>query len=243
MTIRCPECGTGQRVPHRTHENTGPRPEGRPAPAPAARTSRRRPTPRWEPEEYEPDETEDQEDEHDPTPLTTWFRNGGREELRRALPPRPAAAPAGGLAAILAALQGQARPSAPAVPPRPSPAAPAPRPAPAPVPAPALSGIQPVDPQTLPEKEVRRRDDVCQIARALSGSMMVWYNQPPGLCEALDTTQPRDRQRCPATASHIVRFRKDITEADAYVCPAHARPLAETAAHSPYIDAAIYRRR
>ncbi|MGW6420840.1 hypothetical protein, partial [Streptomyces sp. NPDC055055] len=136
----------------------------------------------------------------DPTPLTTWFRNGGRDDLTRALTPRPAAAPAGG-------------------------------------------GVQPIDPQTLPPKEVKRRDDVCQIVRSLSGSLMVWYNQPPGLCEALDTTQPSDRQRCPATASHVVRFRKDVTEADAYVCPAHARPLAETAARAQYISAEIYRRR
>uniref|UniRef100_UPI001CED1C02 hypothetical protein n=1 Tax=Streptomyces sp. NK15101 TaxID=2873261 RepID=UPI001CED1C02 len=105
------------------------------------------------------------------------------------------------------------------------------------------TGIQPIDPQTLPERELRRRDDVCQIARALSGSMMVWYNQPPGLCEALDTTQPRDRQRCPATASHVVRFRRDVTEADAYVCPAHARPLAATADRAEFITATIYRRR
>ncbi|MFE0778792.1 hypothetical protein [Streptomyces sp. NPDC058861] len=250
MTIRCPECGTGQRVPHRTHDNTAPRPEGRPVPAPKPRAVRRRPEPRWEPEEYEPDNTEDQEDEHDgPMPLTRWFENGGREDILRAFAPRPAAPstapPAGGLAGILAALQGQGRTSVPRPAPRPAPATPAPRPAPAPVaaPAPPVTGIQPIDPQTLPPKEVRRRDDVCQIARALSRSMMVWYNQPAGLCEALDTTQPTDRQRCPATASHVVRFRRDVTEADAYVCPAHARPLAETAAHSEFIHTTIYRRR
>lgn len=239
MTIRCPECGTGQRVPHRTHENTGPRPEGRRAPAPPP--ARYRPEPRWE-----PDEEEDQEDEHDDrTPLTTWFRGGGREELVRAFAPRPAAPAPGGLAAILSALQGQAQPSAPAAAPRPPRPSPAPRPAPAPAPvaAPAGGGIQPIDPQTLPPKEVRRRDDVCQIVRSLSASLMVWYNQPAGLCEALDTTQPRDRQRCPATASHVVRFRKEVTEADAYVCPSHARPLAATADHAEFISATIYRRK
>ncbi|MFF4963250.1 hypothetical protein ACFY2Z_41020 [Streptomyces sp. NPDC001222] len=57
----------------------------------------------------------------------------------------------------------------------------------------------------------------------------------------MDTTQPRDRQRCPATATHAVRFYLDATEADAYTCAAHTGPLAETAARSQYVTAVPYR--
>ena len=81
------------------------------------------------------------------------------------------------------------------------------------------------------------------MVRSLSPSLMVWYNQPPGLCEALDTTQPRDLQRCPRAATHAVRFRRDVTEADAFTCPEHTGPLAATADHAPYITTTVYRMR
>lgn len=244
MTIRCPDCGTGQRVPYRTHENTGPAPEGyRPPPPP--RAVRVRPAPVWEPD----DEPEDDREPDEPprSSLTDWMRNGGRDELTRAFP--PGGAPRGGLAGILAAL-GARTPAAPA----PARRAAAPRPArPAAPNRPALrptlpagavvSAVQPVDPQTLPEPEQRRRDDVCQMVRSLGTHLLVWYNQPRGFCEALDTNQPKDRQRCPGTATHAVRFQRDATEADAYTCPEHARPLASTADRAPYITTTIYRLR
>ncbi|MFI6899272.1 hypothetical protein ACIBM4_34715 [Streptomyces sp. NPDC050256] len=213
MTIRCPECGTGQRVPHRTHDNTGAVPQSR-RPAPRPRTASNRPAPAWEPEP-------DPEDEWEP------------ESQEPAL---------GGLAAILAAIQGHARPlPTPAAPRAARPAVPNP---PAPIPAAPVAvatGVQPIDPQQLPEKERRRRDDVCQMSRSLSAPLMVWYNQPIGLCEAMDTTLPRDRQRCPATATHAVRFHRDVTEVHAFTCPAHTHPLAATADDSPYISTTIHK--
>ncbi|MBT2395947.1 hypothetical protein [Streptomyces sp. ISL-100] len=212
MTIRCPECGTGQRVPHRTHDNTGAVPEGHhPAPLPRAPRNNRS-TPDWEPE---------------PDPEDEWEPQGQETAL-------------GGLSAILAAFQ--SRPGlvpAPAAPRAARPAAPRPPALPAASRIPVGAGVQPIDPQQLPERELRRRDDVCQISRSLSAPLMVWYNQPPGLCEAMDTTQPRDRQRCPATATHAVQFERDVTVTHALTCPAHARPLAATADHSQYIRATI----
>ncbi|MDX2854597.1 hypothetical protein PV342_40590 [Streptomyces sp. PA03-3a] len=100
-----------------------------------------------------------------------------------------------------------------------------------------------MDPQTLPAREQERRDRVCQVVGSVRGSLMIWYNQPPGLCEVLDTTQPKDRQRCPASRAFAVRFVQDVTEVDAYACPAHARPLAALADRSPYITAEIHRLR
>lgn len=240
MTIRCPECGTGQRVPYRTPENTGPSPEGYLPPPPPPRAARVRPAPVWEPDDDPDDEPEPYEPER--PSLAAWMRNGGREDLARAFP--PGGAPRGGLAGILAALGGRA-PAAPA----PARRAAAPRPARQVVPNPpavlpttpaGAAAVQPIDPQALPERDLRRRDDVCQMVRSLGTPLLVWYNQPPGLCEALDTNQPKDGQRCRATATHAVRFRRDVTEADAYTCPAHTRPLAATADRAPYITATIY---
>lgn len=243
MTIRCPECGTGQRVPYRTHANTGPSPEGyRPPPPP--RAPRVRPAPVWEPDDDPANEWE--ADEPERPSLAAWMGAGGRDQLARAFP--PGGAPHGGLAGILAAF-GARTPAAPA--PAPARRAAAPRPArpaapnpPAVLPTtPAGTAVQPVDPQTLPEREQQRRDDVSRIARSLGTDLLVWYNQPTGLCEALDTNQPRERQRCPGTAAFAVRFRQDVTEADAFTCAAHARPLAALADRSPYITATIYRLR
>lgn len=219
MTIRCPDCGTGQRVPYRTHANTGPVPEHR---HPAPRPTRSRPEPAWRPTPSRADPWEDER----PPAAPMW--------------------PSGGLAGVLAALRSRTAPTPAA--PRPAAPAPANRPAyaPPPIPAPSVrpgrAGVQPIDPQTLPERDLRRRDDVCQIAGSLSTGMglRVWYNQPPGLCEAMDTTQPRDRQRCPQTATHAVRFQRDVTEADAYTCPSHARPLAAIADRAQYIAATVY---
>jgi hypothetical protein len=95
----------------------------------------------------------------------------------------------------------------------------------------------------LPEPERRRRNTVCQISRTLCAPLTVWFNQPPGLCEALDTTLPRDRQRCPAASTYAVRFLLDATEADAFTCAAHAGPLAATAHGSQYVRAVPYRTR
>ncbi|WP_106971913.1 hypothetical protein [Streptomyces sp. NRRL WC-3774] len=249
MTIRCPECGTGQRVPYRTDANTGPSPEGYRPPPPPPRAPRVRPAPVWEPDDDPEDEWEP--DEPPRSSLADWMRSGGRNELARAFP--PGGAPRGGLAGILAAF-GARTPAAPAPAPAPAPArrAAAPRPARPAVPNPpalaptapaGAASVLPVDPQTLPEREQRRRDDVCQMVRSLGTSLLVWYNQPPGRCEALDTNQPSDRQRCPGIAAFAVRFRRDVTEADAFTCAAHARPLAATADRAPYITATVYRLR
>ncbi|MCW5254724.1 hypothetical protein [Streptomyces sp. SHP 1-2] len=128
---------------------------------------------------------------------------------------------------------------APEVRPRPQPAVRVgSHPAPAAPSAPAA-----VDPSTLPEREQRRRNDVCQISTSLCASLRVWYNQPPGRCEALDTTKHREAQRCPAPVTHAVRFHRDVTAADAYTCAQHAAPLAATADGSPYITAEIHRLR
>lgn len=226
MTIRCPECGTGQRVPYRTDANTGPAPEGYRPPAPAPRPRTHRPAPAWEPYE-EPDVQ--------PEPLRLFAPSSGQRGPSPAVPP---GGPLGGLAGILAALGGRRTQSAPPSAPAPRPAAPA-RPAVL-APVTAAAPVEPIDPQQLPARELRRRDDVCQMSRSLSGTFTVWYNQPPGLCEALDTTQPRERQRCASTATHAVRFVRDVTQADAYTCPVHARPLAAIADHAPYITAAVY---
>ncbi|WP_318206195.1 hypothetical protein [Streptomyces sp. SCL15-4] len=195
----------------------------------------------WEPDDDPDDEPEPDEPER--PSLAAWMRNGGRDELTRALPPGSAR---GGLAGLLAALGGR-----PAAMPAPARRAAAPRPArplvpnppavlPSPPTAAAGAAVQPIDPQTLPEREQRRRDTVGQIVRSLGTSLLVWYNQPPGRCEALDTGQTSERQRCPGTATHAVRFRRDVTEVDAYACPAHARPLAATADRAQYITATIY---
>lgn len=243
MTIRCPECGTGQRVPYRTHANTGAVPEGRlprPALAPVwPRTTRTRTAPAWEPDDGPDDEPEP--DEPPRSSLTDWMRNGGREELTRAFPPGGARS---GLPGILAALGGRV-PTAPAPARRAAARRPA-RPA-APNPPAILPTVQagaaagPIDPQTLPEPELRRRDDVCQIVRSLSAYLLVWHNQPSGHCEALDLNQPTDRRRCPGTAAFAVRFQNGATEVDAFTCAEHARPLASIADRAKYINTTIYR--
>jgi hypothetical protein len=79
------------------------------------------------------------------------------------------------------------------------------------------------------------------MVRSLSSSLRVWYNLPPGYCEALDIDQPSDRQRCPGVAAFAVRFRNGTTEADAFTCAAHARPLAAIADRAEYISTTIYR--
>ncbi|MFE5809456.1 hypothetical protein [Streptomyces sp. NPDC056491] len=237
MTIHCPRCGTGVRTPYRTRANTGTVPEGRlpapvrPAPAPPPpRPARARPEPRWLPEEAEEDQEED--DEPPRAGMAAWFRNGGREEILRLFAPAPAPA-------ACPAPRPQARP-APArrsmAPPAP---APAPRQAPGPV-APPRAAPAPVDPATLNRREVDRRDTVCQIVRSLGGPLLVWYNQPPGHCEALDTAQAPDAQRCPGGATHAVRYRQGPTEAHAYSCAAHARPLANIADRSAVVRATVY---
>lgn len=227
--LRCPSCREGYvRVPHRTHTNTGPVPEGHlPPPPPPRITPRRAPAgPVWEPEdEWEPDES--------PRPSLADVLAGAlaafrstpapaRAPVRRAAAPHPARSPRP---------TPQAAPNPPALPPI------------APRTASAGAAVQPIDPQTLPEPEQRRRDYVCQIVGSLFHSLRVWYNQPLGLCEALDLTQPAELRRCPRTRTHAVRFQTSDAHADAFTCAAHTRPLAATADRAPYITATIYRLR
>lgn len=219
MTIRCPECGTGQRVPYRTHENTGPTPARR-RPAPAPRPVRTRPEPPWRPVQ---------------APADPW------EDERPETPPRR---PADALAGFLAALQGRTRPVPAPAAPRPAAPAVAPRPAPAPrrPSAPAPTAVAPIDVSTLPLREQNRRDRMSQVLRSLSAPLMVWYDAPPGLCEVLDQTLPRDQQRCPRTMTHgVTFFQGNGDDVTAYACTEHTGPLAATALRSPYIRASPYR--
>ncbi|WP_405546658.1 hypothetical protein OG590_40580 (plasmid) [Streptomyces goshikiensis] len=249
MTIHCPRCKVGVRTPYRTHANTGPAPEGRlpapfrpapapvrPAPAPAPpRTTRTRPEPRWEPEEEE-----ESEEYEPPRTLSAWLRNGGREELLRAFAParlpaaRPQPRPAPAPARRASPAPAPARRASPAP-------APARRASPAPAPAaPARTAPPAIDPSTLTRQETARRDLVCQVARSLSHTMLVWYNRPHGWCEGLDTSVPTDRQVCPGAATHAVQYRQGPTVAVAYACPAHARLLAHAADRSAVVRASVH---
>lgn len=196
-TLRCPECGTGVRVPHRTHDNTGPTDprEVRTAP-PRPRIADRPPAPAaWE---------------EDDTPDTTATPR----------PVLPAAAPGGFLANLLRAMQTPT----PAGPPRPVPAPARPsRPAAPPRPA-------PVAPVADPGRDRLRRDRMCQITATARGRYRVWYDQPPGTCEALDTSLRREEQRCPASPARAVTFTSRWGEdGTAYACLRHAPCLAEIA--------------
>ncbi|MER5549505.1 hypothetical protein ABT072_45685 [Streptomyces sp. NPDC002589] len=228
MTIRCPECGTGQRVPYRTYANTGPTPEGyRPPPTPS-RPARVRPAPSWEPEPYD-----DDPDEWEPEPERVSLADalsGMFAALRRPAPVLPApAAPR------------RARPARPTAASWSAPAPVAPRPAPrsaAPTPPP----VKPIDVSQLPLREQGRRDRISQVVRSLSDRLMVWYDTPAGLCEVLDLTMPRDQRRCPGTATHgVTFFQGDGTDVTAYTCTAHVEPLAALALRSAYVRASPYR--
>lgn len=239
MTIRCPECSTGQRVPYRTYANTGPTPEGyRPPPPSPARPARMRPAPAWE---RDNDPEGEWEPEQGRTSLTEAL-SGILAALRRPAPVLPTpAAPRPARPARPAAAN---RPAPARTAPRPTAPAPAPRSAPTLTPATPLSRarIVPIDVSTLPLREQGRRDRISQIVRSLSAPLMVWYDTPPGLCEVLDTTLPRDQRRCPRTATHAVTFwQADGTDATACTCTAHADPLAATALRSAYVQASPYR--
>ncbi|MFF3617566.1 hypothetical protein [Streptomyces sp. NPDC002580] len=134
----------------------------------------------------------------------------------------------------------QARPAAAPRAPRPALALPALAPARPPAPRPALVG--PIDPQTLPRAEQNRRDIACQTVGSLSirSGLRVWYNQPPGACEALDTTLIPDEQRCPKPATRAVQFHNGPTTAVAYACTVHGPRLAALAQESPYITATLH---
>ncbi|MFJ9427972.1 hypothetical protein [Streptomyces sp. NPDC101249] len=137
------------------------------------------------------------------------------------------------------------RPQAPAPAPVPPRAVrPAPRPVAAPTPPqaprPARPAAGPIDVDTLDLREQNRRTRVGQLVRSLGSNMLVWYNQPPGACEALDTTLPSNEQRCPRPIAVRVEFRNGPTEAPAYACLAHGARLASLADRSPYITATAY---
>lgn len=137
-----------------------------------------------------------------------------------------------------------------------APAAAAPRPAhlapvlplrapsrpPAALPAPGGPRPGPIDPQTLTRAEQDRRDSVCQVVRSLSVGfgLLVWYNQPPGYCEALDTNRLPEEQRCPHRATHAVRYTQGATDTHAFACTQHTGPLAALAQRSPYVTATVH---
>lgn len=113
---------------------------------------------------------------------------------------------------------------------------------PAALPAPGGPRPGPIDPQTLTRAEQDRRDSVCQVVRSLSvgSGLLVWYNQPPGACEALDTNRVTDEQRCPHRATHAVRYVQGATDTHAYACTQHTGPLAALAQRSPYVTATVH---
>lgn len=80
------------------------------------------------------------------------------------------------------------------------------------------------------------------LVRSLGGPLYLWVDQPPGACEALDSTQLREHQRCPRAATVTVQFRNGPTEVPAYACLAHGTQLAALAERSPYITATVYPR-
>lgn len=249
--LHCPSCHAGKRVPRRTAENTGAVPPSR---MPLSRPS---------PAEYRPEPSrrlraapaelygDDYEEEEQTAPLGLFQALG-----RASRPLGPPTAP-GALGGLFGALFG--RPAAPAAPRAPESSqvlSPAPLPAPAPpvrMPTPARSPAgpprttrgpapDPVAVSTLPAAEVKRRDTVCQIVRATGATaVLVWYNQPPGVCEVLDASQPRDKQRCPERAAYAVRFVMGDSEGHAYACAAHVGLLASVAEGAEYVSATIHR--
>ncbi|WP_371584534.1 hypothetical protein [Streptomyces sp. NBC_01314] len=100
----------------------------------------------------------------------------------------------------------------------------------------------PIDPQTLPLREQNRRDRACQTVRSLAAGtgLYAWYNQPPGACEALDSNQLPDEQRCPHRASHAVRYAQGGTDTHVYACTEHARRLAALADRAEYVTATVH---
>lgn len=256
--LHCPSCHAGKRVPRRA-AHTGPLPPSQLPPSPREyrpEPSRRRQTVPTEP--YEDDYEDDYEDEEESRPVG-FFQALGRASQAASWPLVTPPAP-GALGGLLGALFG--RPAASAAPraPEPEPVVPAPprpllpippRPAPASTPTRTPAGPprgtrgpapDPVDVSTLPAAEVKRRDAVCQLVRA-TGSMavLVWYNQPRGLCEVLDASQHRDKQRCPERAAYAVRFTMGASEGHAYACAAHVGLLASVAEGAEYVSATIHR--
>lgn len=123
-------------------------------------------------------------------------------------------------------------------PPAPAPAAAPPRAA---TPAPSAP-VRPAPHVATRERDRdrRRRDAVCSMVRSLGGHLLVWYDQPPGACEVLDTSLRTEDQRCPATAARAVVFRSTLhQEAAAYACIRHAEPLAATADRGTEIAASV----
>ncbi|MEV5880730.1 hypothetical protein AB0L75_42470 [Streptomyces sp. NPDC052101] len=80
------------------------------------------------------------------------------------------------------------------------------------------------------------------MVRSLSvrSGLLLWYNQPAGACEVLDTNRLPAEQRCTRPAACAVWFRNGPTEVPAYSCLAHAAPLASLAERSPHVTATVY---
>lgn len=234
-TLHCPECGTGVRVPHRTHDNTAPTPPG-PWPAPERAIRRQAPPPPDRAPAWTPPPTP-------PAPPA---------------PPRPTSSssipstPPGGLLGLLSGILGTSVP--PPAPPTPArsrqvpPTRPVVPPRSRQVPQRSRAGSAsttagvPQVPLQDPVQDQKRRERACQIVRSLGGSLLVWYDgTPPGWCEVLDTEQPRDRQRCPGTATRAVLFyNPPAAEVMAYACARHAEPLRSMADHTPYVEATVH---
>lgn len=209
--VRCPSCKAPRRVPAAIRKE----PEYAPAPErrphrPAAPRSTPRPAPA-------------------PTPV------------RR---PAPAATPVPTLAGLL---RGLTRP-APTTrrPPDPAPA-PSEWPPPAPPyrPAPPVGRGIPTPGRVAPappdsSRDRRRRDSAGQLVTSMGGALRLAYDTPHGMCEVMDVSQPRDRQRCRGVASRGVVFWSQLSqEVTAYACPAHAVTLAAATDAHPGITATV----
>lgn len=221
VSVRCPSCGRGVRVPRRRWENTQPEPGAvQPLPAPAVI--------RQPPVEDQP---------YVPAPLAQPA-------------PVPSAAPSLGRL-LTAVLQHRFAPAAavdvdpePETDPQPRPAPTRRRPTSAPAPIPARTPGPPLRQLGDTAREERRQDSVCSLVRSMGSTLMIRWRTPAGRCEAMESDQPRERQNCPATVTHAVAFSNTVhDETAAYTCPEHARALVELAEGFPFISATAYKLR
>lgn len=204
MTLHCPACRTGVRVPARTDEWSGwepPPPPARRSPAPARRST---PAPAsWQ---------------APPVP-----RAGFLSRLFAAAP-APPTAPARRPTAAPAT---RARPASAS-----RPMAPAPRPAAAP--AARRSPVAPGTryPNLAPEQDKRRRDLACALTSGCGGPLLMWYDSPIGTCEVLDTQKRREDQRCPVPPDRIVVYSGTASPSWTYACAHHALQLELSVRHA-----------
>lgn len=222
--VRCPKCKAPRRVPAAIRAE----PQWAPAPQPSRRrtaeTRPRRPA-------AAPAPAPRRSAWSTPTPIV----------------PRPTGPT---LASILQGLTRDAttppatRRAAPSAPAEPSPSAwPAPAPPYRPAPPARTAAARPGRVTPAPAdsfREHHRRDSVTQLVTSMGGPLRIAYDTPHGMCEVMDVSQPRDRQRCRGVASRAVAFWSQLSQdVNAYACPAHAVALAAATEPHPAISATV----